>query len=83
MSAADSFADGKILYQRDGAIVTVVLNRPDKLNALDKAMWLGLGEALAQADGDESLRCVILRGAGEKAGVRESANRSVKAATKA
>ena len=67
MSAADSFADGKILYQREGAIVTVVLNRPDKLNALDKAMWLGLGEAMAQADGDESLRCVILRGAGEKA----------------
>jgi enoyl-CoA hydratase/carnithine racemase len=56
-----------ILISRDGTIATVVLNRPERLNALDKAMWAGLGEALRALSADESLRCVVVRGAGEKA----------------
>jgi len=57
----------QILVERDGAIATVVLNRPDKLNAMTKGMWQRLGEALAELDADESLRCIVLRGAGGKA----------------
>src|SRR5438046_2813637 len=56
-----------ILIERDGAIATVVLNRPEKLNALTKSMWQRLGEVFVQLDGDDSLRCIVLRGAGEKA----------------
>ena len=56
-----------ILVQRDGPIATVVLNRPEKLNALNKPMWRGLGEAMRELDADETLRCVVLRGAGDKA----------------
>jgi enoyl-CoA hydratase len=52
---------------RDGAIATVVLNRPDLLNALIKAMWQALGEAIDALSADDTLRCVIVRGAGEKA----------------
>ena len=52
---------------RNGAIATAVLNRPDKLNALTKAMWQALGEAIATLSADDSLRCIIIRGAGEKA----------------
>jgi enoyl-CoA hydratase/carnithine racemase len=52
---------------RDGAIATVVLNRPEKLNALTKGMWQALGTALDTLSADDSLRCIILRGAGEKA----------------
>ncbi len=59
--------DDSILVQRDGAIATVVLNRPDKLNALDKAMWSRLGSAMRELDGDASLRCIVLRGAGDRA----------------
>ena len=55
-----------MLVQRDGAIATVVLNRPDKLNALTKPMWRRLGEAMTGLSGDEDLRCVVLRGAGGK-----------------
>ena len=56
-----------IAVTRDGGIATVVLNRPEKLNALTKSMWQGLGEAIAALSRDDTLRCVILRGAGEKA----------------
>ena len=56
-----------ILVQRDGPIATAVLNRPDKLNALTKRMWRALGDVLREASDDDSLRCVILRGAGGKA----------------
>ena len=56
-----------VLVERDGAIATVVLNRPERMNALDKAMWMQLGEAIHALDADESLRCIVLRGAGGKA----------------
>src|SRR5215510_4195256 len=56
-----------VVCARDGAIATVTLNKPERLNALDKGMWRALGEIFARLDVDESLRCVILRGAGEKA----------------
>ena len=55
-----------VLLQRDGAIATVVLNRPHKLNAMTKPMWGRLGEVLRELQADDSLRCTVLRGAGEK-----------------
>jgi len=56
-----------ILTDRDGAIVTVVLNRPDKLNALTKSMWAQLGETITGLSAQEDIRCIVLRGAGDKA----------------
>jgi enoyl-CoA hydratase len=56
-----------ILVERDGAIATVVLNRPDKLNALTRAMWGALGDAVQGLSQDAAVRCIVLRGAGEKA----------------
>jgi enoyl-CoA hydratase/carnithine racemase len=56
-----------VVLTREGAIATVVLNRPDKLNALTRDMWRMLGEAIESLSRDDSLRCIILRGAGEKA----------------
>ena len=56
-----------ILVERDGAIATVVLNRPDKLNALTRAMWGALGEAIDALSADDAVRCVVVRGAGERA----------------
>jgi enoyl-CoA hydratase/carnithine racemase len=52
---------------RDGHIATVVLNRPEKLNALTKDMWRDLGHAIDALSADDELRCVIVRGAGDKA----------------
>ncbi len=56
-----------ILVQRDGPIATVVLNRPEKLNALTKPMWQRLGEVIEELSADDVLRCLVMRGAGEKA----------------
>jgi enoyl-CoA hydratase len=56
-----------ILEQRHGAIATVVLNNPDKLNALNQAMWQRLGNVMCELGAEESLRCIVLRGAGDKA----------------
>ena len=56
-----------ILIERDGDIATVVLNRPEKLNALTKPMWQRLGEAFLELGADDAVRCIVIRGAGEKA----------------
>lgn len=56
-----------IRVARDGAIATVVLNRADKLNAMTRPMWQGLGDAIRELSADDALRCIVVRGAGEKA----------------
>jgi enoyl-CoA hydratase len=56
-----------VLTARDGDIVTVTLNRPDKLNAINLPAWKRLGEIFRALDKDSSIRCIVLRGAGEKA----------------
>ena len=56
-----------ILVSRDGAIATVSLNNPERLNALNRAMWARLGVVIRELSEDDSLRCVVVRGAGEKA----------------
>ena len=56
-----------ILVERDGAIATVVLNRAHKLNALTRSMWGELGDTVWALSQDAGVRCIILRGAGEKA----------------
>src|SRR6185369_6822395 len=56
-----------ILVERDGAIATVILNRPEKLNALTRPMWKRLGEVFEALSADDAIRCIILRGAGTRA----------------
>src|SRR5947207_8938260 len=59
--------DASIAVVRAGLIATVVLDRPDKLNALTRSMWQSLGETIDALSSDDALRCIIIRGAGEKA----------------
>jgi len=56
-----------ILYERLGETVTITLNRPAVLNALNRELRLELLAALEAAEKDEGIRVVILTGAGEKA----------------
>lgn len=57
----------ELLVERDGDIATVVLNRPAKLNAMTRPMWRMLGDAFESLSADDSVRCVVVRGAGERA----------------
>jgi enoyl-CoA hydratase/carnithine racemase len=56
--------DARILIERDGTTLTLTLNRPDKLNAIDGAMLDALDEALAEIERARTVRAVILTGAG-------------------
>ncbi len=55
-----------LMVQRTGTIATVVLNRPEKLNALTKSMWQQLGETVETLSADPEVRCIVVRGAGDK-----------------
>jgi enoyl-CoA hydratase len=49
------------------AVHTIIVNRPDKLNALNRETLNELTIAFAQAAQDDGVRVVVLAGAGEKA----------------
>lgn len=53
-----------ILYQVDGSIARITLNRPEKRNALNDNLVAGLKDALGQANQDGCVRAVLITGAG-------------------
>jgi enoyl-CoA hydratase/carnithine racemase len=57
----------EILVTRDGAIATVALSNPAKLNAITVAMWRELARAMNALSAEDALRCIVLRGAGTEA----------------
>src|SRR5471032_2715403 len=57
----------QIIVEREEAIATITLNNPDKMNVLTLAMWRDLGTAMKTLSDDDTVRCIVLRGAGQKA----------------
>jgi enoyl-CoA hydratase/carnithine racemase len=53
-----------VLYDTDGKVGIVTLNRPEKLNALTMDMRLGIGEVLRRADADAATSVIVLRANG-------------------
>jgi len=47
---------------REGAVATVLLNAPERMNAMNLEMFEGIGRAMAELDADHDLRCVMFRG---------------------
>jgi enoyl-CoA hydratase len=58
---------GSVFCTREGAIATVTLSNPGKLNAIDFAMWQQLASVLCGLSADAAVRCVVLRGDGRQA----------------
>ena len=54
-----------VRLEKDGAIASLILDRPEKLNALDRDMVAELAARIAEIETDESLRAVILSGTGK------------------
>ncbi|QHE87516.1 enoyl-CoA hydratase-related protein [Hydrogenophaga sp. BPS33] len=55
-----------LLYSQQGAVVTITLNRPEKLNALSRATVEALFDAWKRFEGDPAAQVAILTGAGNK-----------------
>jgi len=53
-----------VIYSREGPLAWLKLNRPDKLNAVSKAMISELNAALDQAEADDKVRVILVEGAG-------------------
>jgi len=54
----------ELLYEADGAVARIVLNRPHKLNALSQRLYEELRHALVRADDDRAVEVIVLTGAG-------------------
>lgn len=54
-----------ISIERSGAVATLWLDRPDKLNALDRPMWSAIPAAVAGLDADPEVRTIVLAGRGK------------------
>src|SRR5690349_12020344 len=54
-----------ILVEREGGLLTLRLNRPDKMNALTRAMYSQMAEVLDAANEDRTVRAVLLTGGAE------------------
>lgn len=53
-----------VMTRRDGAISWIKLNRPERLNAMNKELVENLSQALAEAELDEAVRVIVLHGEG-------------------
>jgi len=60
-------SDDTVLLEIEDRVATVTLNRPQAMNALSKALRERLYQVMRQVDEDDSVRAVILTGAGERA----------------
>ncbi|WP_026685429.1 enoyl-CoA hydratase/isomerase family protein [Azovibrio restrictus] len=57
--------EASIKLHQEGGLATLTLDNPGKLNAINLSMWRELHRVMDQVSRDESVRCVILRGAGD------------------
>src|SRR5690606_27737870 len=55
---------GRVHLRVEGAVATVMLDHPGRLNAITVAMWGELARIFERLSADDSLRCVVIRGAG-------------------
>jgi enoyl-CoA hydratase/carnithine racemase len=56
-----------MLAEKDGSIGWMIFDHPERRNAVTQAMWLQIGEILEDFAKDETIRVVVLKGAGDKA----------------
>jgi enoyl-CoA hydratase len=56
-----------ILLEKEGGVAILTMNRPDKLNALNRQLTTELHDAVKQMSADEAIGCIVITGAGERA----------------
>jgi enoyl-CoA hydratase len=63
----ETMAYAHILVEREDGVGIVTLNRPDKLNAMNRQLSSELHEAVNELDRDEAVGCIVVTGAGSRA----------------
>jgi enoyl-CoA hydratase/carnithine racemase len=66
-TAAASGISGRIDFHTSGAVAWLTLENSSRLNAISLAMWEQIGELATRYEQDQTLRCLVIRGAGSKA----------------
>ncbi len=61
-SAQAGHENRAVLEKREGRVATLILNRPERMNALNADLVLALNEALARVEGDPEINVVVLAG---------------------
>ena len=57
----------KILAEQAGGVGWITINNPERRNAISLEMWQGMAQAFAAFGADPEVRCVVMKGAGDKA----------------
>ena len=57
----------RVRLEREGGIATVLFDEPAQLNVLDRDGWEALGTIVGALAADDTVRCVVFRGSGDKA----------------
>ncbi len=65
MDSNDSLEQNLVVYHRQNAVGFITLNRPEKHNALNRALWNDLGSAIEKAEQDEAARVILVSGKGK------------------
>lgn len=58
---------GQVHVEQNGFVATILLDHPERRNAISVEMWQGLAAAATKLDRDDSVRVVVIRGAGDVA----------------
>ncbi len=66
-TSVGEFASGRMLAERDGGVGIITFNQPEKRNAMSIEMWEGLSDILDTFAADDTITCVVMQGAGDKA----------------
>ena len=66
-AGVQQYAEGRILTEAEGIIGWLTFNQPERLNAVRRDMWDAIPTAVAALVADPGVRCIVLRGAGERA----------------
>jgi enoyl-CoA hydratase len=67
VQTSDGATSDRVLVRQDGRVLTLTLNRPDVLNAIDAMMVEALDDVVGRAAGDAGVGAIVITGAGDRA----------------
>ena len=65
LKAGMDMTDSPVIFEKDGHLARITLNRPEVLNAIDERIPRLLQDAVEKANADENLRLIVLSGSGK------------------